>query len=74
MCLSTLSLNWPSYTIRATIFEKCFDLKNSPKLNISLQKEYQGSIFYFLATLCCSLLEFSALIAIPCTSGFQAGH
>ena len=37
--LSTSSLIPPSYTIRATIFEKkVFDLKNSQKLNISLKK------------------------------------
>ena len=37
--LSTSSLNKPSYTIRATIFEKCSELKNSPKLNISILRD-----------------------------------
>ena len=32
--MSTSSLIWPSYTIRATIFEKVFQPENSPKLSI----------------------------------------
>ena len=35
--LSTSSVIQPSYTIRATIFFKCFDPKNSPKLIIPLK-------------------------------------
>ena len=30
--------------------------------------------FNFITAIDCSLLEFNALIAIPCTLGLQAGH
>ena len=60
--LSTSSLIRTSYTIRATIFDKVFDLKNSPKL----------SNIYFLASLFCSLLEFKTFIAsLLCWEGKQ---
>ena len=51
---------------------------NQHILNIIRQKyirthQCHGSNFYFLAALYCSLLEFTALIAIPHTSSLQEG-
>ena len=87
--MSTSSLIWPSFTIWATIWEKVFDLKNYPKLNI-LQDRVEldmrsnkentphisigEEIFLFIAAINCSLLEFNTLITIPHTLGLQAEH
>ena len=95
--LSTSSLIWLSYTIRATIFEKVFLHEKFPKTEhfptkriISLSSRTflfssRTCKLYFplesislnkaiIAAIHCSLLEFTALIAIPHTSGLQAGQ
>ena len=52
----------------------------SGQTSLGLTKEYTPhisigkDIFLFIAAIDCSLLEFNALIAIPGTSGLQAGQ
>ena len=59
--LSTSSLIWPTYTIRATIFEKVFQPEKFPKNEYNLVSIYKMDIS----------LDFIAALA---SSGLQAGQ
>ena len=65
--LSTSSLIWPSYTIRATTFEKVFWFGNSPKLSkflFWLQHFIAPSLNLMLClSVCLVFIAFIALIA-----------